>query len=160
MEWSIRHVYDHGVTLKHKRPLLPTIGFGVLMLQAMTSPFAFATALRPASDQPAWMTGTFLAADLAAAASLALIAFGRRTHQASARFAPLVLVAPAWVAIALLSPLQYDTLSASAMYSVYALVVAALSSIPFLTRDGVALFEAQPIAASQAAPAFTAEPIA
>lgn len=124
---------------ERRQPLGPTIGFGVLMLQAMTAPFALATAMGT-SDQPGWVRGLFLAADLGAVAALVFIAFGRRVHHATARYAPAVLVAPMWVAIALSSPLQHSDLGAAAMYAVYALVVGALSSAPFLTGDALRLF--------------------
>lgn len=134
---------------KHKHPLSPTIGYGVLMLQALTTPFAFASAAHPTTDQPTWALGLFLATDLAALAALGLIAVGRHTGRSRARFAPLTLVAPVWVAIALLSPFQHDSLLASALYSLYALVVAALSAGPFLTADGAALFDAARHASSR-----------
>jgi len=127
-------------TPKRKHPLTVTIGYGVLMLQALSLPFAFATALRTASDQPTWASGLYLAADLAALAALGLIAFGRQTHRPTARFAPAVLVLPAWAVIALVSPLTHASFGSSAMYSLYALVAGALSSVPFLTRDGLELF--------------------
>jgi hypothetical protein len=135
-------------TPKSKRSLTVTIGFGVLMLQAMTTPFAMVSAVRPPSGQPTWLTGLYLAADLAALAALGLVAFGRQVHQAGARFAPAVLVLPAWVTIALVSPLFHDTLGAAAMYSLYALMVGAVSAAPFLTKDALSLFAAK--AASQA----------
>ncbi len=141
--WSER-TYDRPVaTPKHKQRLAPTIGYGVLMLQAMTAPFALASAFGSTSaGQPSWATGLYLAADLAAVASLVLLTVGRRMHHAPARFAPLTLVMPMWGAIALLSPLQHDSLGSAALYSLYALLAGALSSLPFLTDDGIALFEA------------------
>jgi hypothetical protein len=144
---------------KHKQPLAPTIGFGVLMLQAMTTPFAFTSALRTTSDQPGWVTGLFLAADLGAVAALAFIAFGRRTRRSTARFAPTALVLPAWMAIALLSPVQHASFGAAAMYSLYALVVGALSAAPFLTKEALALFEGSSARSAQAAGAATSGPL-
>jgi hypothetical protein len=132
---------------QRKRSLTISIGYGVLMLQAMTAPFALVTALRPPSGQPTWLTGLYLAADLSAVAALGLIAFGRQTHRATARLAPALLVLPAWGTLALVSPLFHDTAGAAAMYSLYALVVGALSSIPFLTDDALRLFAAKPAAA-------------
>ena len=125
---------------KRRHPLPPTIGYGVLMLQALTTPFAFASAVRPSTDQPSWALALFLVADLAALAALGLIAYGRHTRRAAARFAPLVLVLPVWAVIAVLSPLHLRDFTGAALYSLFALVVGALSSAPFLTRDGEALF--------------------
>lgn len=127
-------------TSRPKRPVAVTIAFGVLMLQAMTTPFAMAAAVSPPSGQPTWLTGLYLAADLAALAALGLIAAGRQLHHAGARFAPAVLVLPAWVTIALVSPLHHDGAGAAAVYSVYALAVGAVSAVPFLLGDGLRLF--------------------
>ena len=141
---------------KTKQPLTTTIGFGVLMLQAMTTPFAVASAVRPTSDQPSWVTGLFLAADLAALAALGLIALGRHTRSSTARFAPATLVLPMWAAIALSSPFQHDSFSASSMYALFALVVGALSAVPFLTKDGLALFAGSSPARARTSGALTA----
>ena len=144
---------------KRKQPLGPTIGFGVLMLQAMTAPFALVTAMGT-SDQPGWARGLFLAADLGAVAALVFIAVGRRVHHATARFAPATLVLPMWVAIALTSPLDHATASAAAVYAAYALVVGALSSVPFLTRDALHLFEVAGSKSARTAAALTRGPAA
>lgn len=152
--------YDREVTSpKRRQPLGPTIGFGVLMLQAMTAPFALATAMGT-SDQPGWVRGLFLAADLGAVAALVFIAFGRRVHRATARFAPAVLVLPMWVAIALTSPVDHASFGAAALYAVYALVVGALSSAPFLTRDALRLFDASGAERARSAAALTTGPAA
>jgi hypothetical protein len=148
------------VTTSHrKRPVGVTVGLGVLMLQALTVPFAMASAVRPVTDQPTWLGGLFLAADLAALAALGFIALGRRTHGPVARFAPTVLVAPAWTAIAVVSPLFHDALGAAGMYSVYALVVAALSSVPFLTKSGQTLFAPAEPSRATSGPGLTAGPV-
>jgi len=145
-------------TPKHKQPLGPTIGFGVLMLQAMTAPFAFTSAVGNPATQPGWATGLYLAADLGAVASLVLIAFGRRTHRATARFAPATLVLPTWLVIALLSPLQQPSGAAAAMSALFAVVVGVLSAAPFTSRQGLELFAARGVTAPQAASTGTARP--
>lgn len=131
-------------TSKPKRAPL-TVGFSVLMLQTLTAPCVIVGALRTPPAQPQWLTGLFLALGLGSLASLGIIALGTRTRQAAARFAPVVLVAPVWIAVAAVSPLVQDGVNTLA-YALFALCAAIVSVAPFLHPAAMQLFDGEAVA--------------
>ena len=113
-----------------------TVGFTILGLQALTAPFAVAGALRSETGQPGWLTGLFVALDVASLAALAAVLYGMRTGRPKTRFVPAVLVLPCWLAIAVVAPTQ-SSVGASTTYALCAVVLGLGSTLPFM-RAGAA----------------------
>jgi len=114
-------VYDDCMSPNKSKRHSLTIGVAALTLQALATPFAISGALNAGSDQPSWLAGLFLALDLGSIASLAIIAFGLHTGRAAARFAPAVLVLPAWLFVAVTAPVVQP--ATAAVYAVCALLM-------------------------------------
>jgi hypothetical protein len=134
---------------KAKRPSF-TAGFTVLALQALTTPFVVSRALQATADQPSWFTGLFLALDLGSIASLAILAFGMRTGRPAARFAPMVLVLPAWLVVAILAPIQEP--STAPAYALSAGIMGLLAAGTFVRPGAEARFERPSTRAQHAIP--------
>jgi len=143
MESSRQAVYDEPVTphTPTKPPSL-TVGYAVLTLQSLTTPFLIAGSFSGPTDRPAWLTGLLLALDLGSLASLAILAFGRRTGHPVARFAPLALVFPAWLALAALAPLQ-DSGPSAPVFTLCALLMGLTATAPFLRPGAERRFESR-----------------
>jgi len=121
-----------------RRPSFVT-GFSVLMLQALTTPFVISSALGSPSDPPSWFAGLFLALDLGSATAMAILVFGMRTGRPAARFAPVVLVLPWWIAMAAVAPVLEP--ATAPVFALCALLMGAASTVTFVRRGAELRFE-------------------
>src|SRR5258708_14624672 len=124
---------------KPKRTPPLAVGFTVLMLQALTMPFVIVGALRNLPAQPQALTGLFLALGLGSTASLAMLGWGMRVGNSTARVAPAVLVLPAWLLVAALAPTQASGADPG-LYAIVAIAMGLVTSTPFLTANPLRLF--------------------
>jgi hypothetical protein len=114
-------------------------GMSVLVLQAMTAPFAVVGLVGRTDASSRWLTGLYIALELAAIASVALVVLGWRTNRSAARRAPAALLLPSWLAVAAAGPIAYHGLPII-LFSGFALAMGAMTSFPLLGPAGEQLF--------------------
>lgn len=128
-------------------------GLSVLMLQAVTAPLALVGLAQPDAEGALWLTGVYVALEVGAMVSAALVVWGIQSKRPTARLAPAVLLLPYWSALAVSGPALYHGV-VIALFSGFALSMGAVTSLPLLSKGGRGLFEPR----AESATALTAIP--